>query len=182
MLSDDHAARLSARYSGPEYADDLAFFNRWRRDAVQAWPVERLTVLPESWLHCDYHGRNVAFQGDTLAGLFDFDFVVRGPRAFDVSRALFVFARERRGSNIMRATFCQAFLDGFWSEQPLTAEELRSLAYMAVLNWVPHTPVDAARHGANDDLTARFRHCIQMMRVTQSEMNRLAPEFGWEPT
>jgi Ser/Thr protein kinase RdoA (MazF antagonist) len=180
MLSDEHAERLRTRYTGPAYADGLAFFSSWRRQALQAWPVERISALPESWLHCDYHGRNMVFQEDTLAGLFDFDFIVRGPRAYDVSRALFVFARERRGSNTMRREFARAFLDGFESEQPLTAEERRSLPYMAVLNWVPDTPFDASRHGADEDPGARFQHCIHMMRTTQAEMRKLAAEFGWE--
>lgn len=180
MLSDDHEARLTARYSDPKYVDDLDFFSRWRCEARQVWPPERLSALPVSWLHCDYHGRNMVFLGDGLAALLDFDFVVRGPRAYDVGRALFVFARERRGSTTLRPEFCRAFLEGFESEQPLTDEELRSLAYMAVLNWVPDTPFDAARHGADEDAGTRFRHCIQMMRTTQDQMRRLAPEFGWE--
>jgi len=180
MLTDEHEERLRALYTGPEYADDLAFFSEWRRAAAHAWPAERLSALPEAWLHCDYHGRNMLFQGDALAGLFDFDFVVRGTRAYDVGRGVFSFGRESRGLTNLRMEFCRAFLEGFESEQQLTDEERRSLAYMAVLNWVPETPFDAARHGEHEDAGARFRWCVKAIRVIRAEMNRLAPAFGWD--
>jgi Ser/Thr protein kinase RdoA (MazF antagonist) len=185
ILSDEHEDLLRALHTDAEYADDLSFFSRWRRAAAEAWPVSRLSTLPEAWLHCDYHGRNMVFQADKLAGLFDFDFVTRGPRVYDIGRGLFVFGREGRGAiKSVRAQFCRAFLDGYESEQTLTDEERRSLAYMAVLNCVPGTPFDASRHADVGPSAAgtRFRLCIEMMRIVQAEMNRLAPEVGWDRT
>ncbi|MEX0785952.1 MAG: phosphotransferase [Dehalococcoidia bacterium] len=179
MVTDEHEARLRELHPGPEFADDLDFFGAWRREAARAWPAARIAALPQAWLHCDYHGRNMAFQGDTLAGLFDFDFIARGPRVFDVSRGIFNFGREFRGSTTLRAEFCRAFLDGFG---PLTDEERRSLPFMAVLNWVPDAAFDAARQREPDDTgaPARLRFSISIMRAIEAEMRRLAPAFGWE--
>lgn len=179
MLSDDHEERLRERYSGPEYADDLAFFSTWRRNAARAWPVDCLSALPDGWLHGDYHGRNMVFQGDAFAGLFDFDSVARGPRGYEVGRAVYNFGREHRDSTNLRPEFCRAFLEGFEREQPLADEERRSLAYMTVLNWVPDTPFDAARH-QDKDAGARFSFVMRMMRAVHAELHRLAPEFGWD--
>lgn len=181
MLTDRHEERLRELHAGPEYADDLAFFGQWRREAAQTWPVDRLSALPDAWLHCDYHGRNMVFQGDDLAGLFDFDFVARGPRTYDVARGLFNFGRERRGATNLRKEFCRAFLEGFEAEQPLTEEERRSLPYMAVLNWVPDAAFDAARQREPGDsgVGARLQFAVRMMRAIQAEMHRLAPQFGW---
>jgi Ser/Thr protein kinase RdoA (MazF antagonist) len=178
MVTDEHEERLRQLHPGPDLADELAYFSHWRRAAAQAWPAERLAALPQAWLHCDYHGRNMVFQGDTVAGLFDFDFVARGPRTYDVGRAVFNFGREYRGSLTLREEFCRAFLEGLG---PLTDEERRSLPFMAVLNWVPDAAFDAARQREPGDAGApsRLRFAVRQMRAIQAEMRRLAPQFGW---
>lgn len=182
MLSDEHEQRLRQLNPGTEFADDVDCFGAWRRDAAQAWPPERVAALPEAWLHGDYHGRNMAFQGNELAGLFDFDFVTRGPRVFDISRGIFNFGREYRGSKTLREDACRAFLDGFESLAPLSDEERRSLSFMAVLNWIPDAAFDAVRAQEPGDAGAgsRLQFAVDQMRAIQSEMRRLAPVFGWE--
>lgn len=181
VLTGQHEERLRELNAGPDYTDDLAFFSAWRRRAAQTWPPERLAALPDAWLHCDYHGRNMLFQGDALTGLFDFDFVSRGPRVFDVGRGLFNFGREYRGSTVLREEFCRAFLEGFGSLQPLSHEERKALPFMAVLNWVPDAAFDAARQLEPGDpgVGSRLQFAVRMMRAIQAEMRRLAPLFGW---
>jgi Ser/Thr protein kinase RdoA (MazF antagonist) len=184
LPSDEHEERLRERHRAPEHVDDLAFFSRWRREAARAWPPDRLAPLPVAWLHCDYHGRNMVFQDDKLVGLFDFDFVRRGPRTYDVGRSVFNFGRAFRGSTTLREDFVRAFLAGFEAAQPLTGEERRSLPIMAVLNWVPDAAFPAAhqREPKKAGDRAHFRLGMQRMRAVEAEMRRLAPQFGWGGT
>ena len=180
-LSDEHEKRLRELYAESEFQDELSFLSRWRREAVETWPLERLAALPHAWLHCDYHGRNMVFEDDELVGLFDFDFITQGPRTFDIGRALFNFGRERPGSTVLREEFCRAFLEGYESEQPLTNEERAALPFMAVFNWVPDAAFNAARQLEPGDPGpgTRLQAEVRMMRAMQSEMRRLAPRFGW---
>ena len=168
-------------YAESDFRNELSLLSRWRREAAETWPPERLSALPHAWLHCDYHGRNMVFRDDELAGLFDFDFITEGPRTFDLGRALFNFGRERPGSMVLREEFCWAFLDGYESEQPLTKEERVALPFMAVFNWVPDAAFNAARQLEPGDPGpgTRLRAEVRVMRAMQSEMRRLAPHLGW---
>lgn len=181
VLGEEHEDRLGRLFPGPEYAGDLGFFSDWRRRAAATWPNDRSAALPRVWLHCDYHGRNMLFRDDEMAGLFDFDFVTQGPRVFDVARGLFNFGREKRGSRVIREEFCRAFLDGYETRTPLTDEERGSLGFMAVLNWCPHAAFYEGRlpeEGA-ERIAERLRFDVIMMRALDAEIRRLAPEFGW---
>lgn len=182
VLAEEHDERLRQLFGGREFKAELEWFSQWRRRAAAAWPSERLAALPRSWLHCDYHGRNMAFRGDEMAGLFDFDFVTWGPRTYDLGRGIFNFGRERRGSTTLREEFCRAFLEGFESGEPLSGEERESLAFMAVLNWAPEAGFYAARLPEEGDarIAERLLHDVRLMRATESEMQRLAPAFGWK--
>ena len=182
VLGEEHDEQLREFFAGGGYEEELDFFSEWRRGAAEAWPRERLAVLPHAWLHCDYHGRNMVFQGDQLAGLFDFDFVTSGPRTFDVARGLFNFGREGRRSIVLRAEFCRAFLEGYESVEQLSEEEREALPFMAALNWVPDASFYAARRLEAGDPSAgnRLRLDVGMMRAMQAEMRRLAPQFGWK--
>jgi len=181
VLATEHEEQLEELFAGRGYEQELGFFRHWRHEATEAWPRDRLAALPQAWLHCDYHGRNMVFQGDELTGLFDFDFVTHGPRTFDVSRAIFNFGRERRGSTVLREEFCRAFLEGYESLQPLSDEERRALPFRVALNWGPDAGVYAARRKetGDPDIGQRLQNDVRMMKAMQSEMRRLAPQFGW---
>ncbi len=181
-LSDEHEKRLRELYAESDFQDDLGFFSRWRREALEEWPPERLAALPRSWLHCDYHGRNMVFEDDELVGLFDFDFITQGPRTYDIGRALFNFGRERPGSTVLREEFCRAFLEGYESEQPLTADERAALPFMTVFNWVPDAAFNSARNLEPGDsgLGSRLHTDVRMMQAMQAEMRRLGPRLGWD--
>ncbi len=182
VLLEEHDERLKRLFPEQEFAADLAFFSDWRRRAAEEWPGQRLAALPHSWLHCDYHGRNMVFRRDEMAGLFDFDFVTRGPRTFDIARGIFNFGRERRGSRTLRDAFCGAFLDGYEARAVLTAEERRALGFMAVLNWAPDAGFYALRRPEEGDagVARRLRADVGMMRAIMPELRRLAPSFGWD--
>ncbi|MCI0777914.1 MAG: phosphotransferase [Chloroflexi bacterium] len=181
VLATEQEEQLDKLFAGRGCGRELGYFRHWRREAAEAWPEDRLSALPHTWLHCDYHGRNMVFQGDRLAGLFDFDFVTHGPRTFDVSRSLFNFGRERGGSTVLREEFCRAFLEGYESLQPLSDEERQALPFMAALNWVPDAGFYAARRmeTGDPDIDKRLRDDVRMMQAMQAEMHRLAPQFGW---
>jgi Ser/Thr protein kinase RdoA (MazF antagonist) len=182
VLAEEHDQRLRQLFGGREFEPELAFFSEWRRRAAAAWPPERLAALSQSWLHCDYHGRNMVFRGDEIVGLFDFDFVTRGPRTYDIARGVFNFGREKRGSATLREEFCLWFLDGYGGAALLLEEERKALAFMAVLNWAPEAGFYEARrpHEGDERIAERMRHDVRLMRATDAEMRRLAPVFGWE--
>ncbi len=182
VLSEEHDERLRRLFPEPEFEPDLEFFADWRRRAAAKWPLQRLAALQHSWLHCDYHGRNMVFRRDEMAGLFDFDYVTRGPRTFDVARGLFNFGRERRGSRTLREKFCRAFVDGYESAAPLTGEERKALGFMAALNWAPDAGFYSLRRPeeGKEGIARRLRADVGMMRAIHPELARLAPSFGWD--
>jgi Ser/Thr protein kinase RdoA (MazF antagonist) len=49
-------------------------------------PDKAYWALPQCIVHGDYHPANLKFQGDQVAGLFDFDWVGPGPRMVDAAR------------------------------------------------------------------------------------------------
>ena len=183
VLATEHEEQLEEFFAGGAYEQELAFFRDWRHKAADAWPRDRLAALPQAWLHCDYHGRNMVFQGDELTGLFDFDFLTHGPRTFDVSRALFNFGREQRVSIVLREEFCRAFLGGYEPLQPLSDEEREALPFMAALNWVPDAGFYAARRKETDDpdIGKWLRFAVLMMRAMEAEMLRMAPALARSP-
>lgn len=181
VLGEEHEQHLGRLFPGPEYAADLHFFSDWRRRAATTWPSDRFAALPRVWLHCDYHGRNMLFRDDEMAGLFDLDYVTQGPRVFDVARGLVNFGREKRSSRVIRQDFCRAFLDGYETRTSLTDEERGSLGFMAVLNWCPDAAFYKVRlpeEGAGR-IAERLRRDVGMMRALDAQIRRLAPEFGW---
>jgi Ser/Thr protein kinase RdoA (MazF antagonist) len=181
ILDEEHEVRLRELLGDGSHDDGLTYYSRWRREAASAWPLDRLAALPVSWLHCDYHGRNMLFQQDRLVGLFDFDFLARGPRTFDLGRAVFNFGRESRGSVTLRDGFVEALMAGFVNAAALTAEERRAMPFMAVANWVPDAAFYLARSGEPGDpgLSVRFNRDIVVMRAVEQEVRRLAPRLGW---
>jgi len=68
-------------------------------ETLNAMRTEAYQHLPKLAIHCDFHPGNLKFQGDEVAGLFDFDWSKLDVRAFDVALALFYFctAWERDG-------------------------------------------------------------------------------------
>ena len=114
-------AELAELVPGEDGRAALADLGAWWDELLGEWPPERFERLPSGWLHGDYHGRNLVFDGDRIIGLFDFDDADRGPYAHDIAGGMVKFGREGRGLVIPRPTFARAFLDGYESVRPLTA-------------------------------------------------------------
>lgn len=98
---------------------ELNYLRRWHSGLLRTWPLA-LDTLPPGWVHGDYHGSNLLFAGDHLAGLLDVDVVHRGFRIEDVALALFTFGRQRCQSLRIRPYTARALLDEYapcWSDQ-----------------------------------------------------------------
>ncbi len=161
----------------------------WWEGFTRAWPRERLEALPERWVHSDYHGRNLTFVDDRVTGLFDFDYLGRGPRVIDVGRGVFNFARsarvlygdtnEVRAGRRMRPAFARAFIDSYQSVEPLTAEEWRSLPIMAALSFLPHAGWYEMLEKEGTDVVERLRRDMGVLHDVEEQVIIVSARLGW---
>jgi Ser/Thr protein kinase RdoA (MazF antagonist) len=195
-LGQENPEQLRRLFDGAGLEDELSYFAGWHARVVATPWRQRLDALPQSWLHGDYHGRNMVFSGDEMVGLFDFDDVTCGPRIFDVAKGVYAFSRERapdaqpqdlawtlqgRGSLTLRADYVSAFLNAFQTRCPLARAERAALPFMAVLMWAPLAGFYESRleDEGMDSLRQRLQRDVRMMRGIKSEMQRMAKQFGW---
>lgn len=172
---EEELAALEGMFRDDAVEEEIAFLHRWRADLLLAWPIDRLDALPAGWVHSDFHGRNMVFVGDELRGLFDFDPLHRGFCVEDLGHALFMFARERRGSMRIRGEAARLFLDAYIDARPLSDGEREAIPMMAVLAWAPSAAYHELLRRDGEDTLAFFRHYVVLMRELQVEMERLAP-------
>jgi Ser/Thr protein kinase RdoA (MazF antagonist) len=195
-LGQGNPEQLRRLFDGADLEDELDYFADWHASLAATPWRERFDALPQSWLHGDYHGRNIVFSGDEMVGLFDFDDVTRGPRIFDVAKGICAFSRERpldaqpqdlswslqgRGSLNMRVDYVSAFLNALQTRCALANAEREALPFMAVLIWAPGANFYKSRLGDEgmDTLRQRLQRDVRMMRGVASEMQRMAKQFGW---
>jgi homoserine kinase type II len=157
---------------------DLAYLSEWWDSVLDEWPLERFDALPSGWLHSDYHGRNLVYRDNQIAGLFDFDDVDRGPYVHDVAAGFVKFAREKRGSLTIRPDFACAFLAGYDSVRPLNAEEIAALPTMALEVYPPHSHNYVYwRDRRGEDIERRFITEVTTIKALRSEMERIGTEL-----
>jgi Ser/Thr protein kinase RdoA (MazF antagonist) len=164
---------------GPELSEEVAYASDWWHAFAEAWPWRRAAPLPQGWLHWDYHGRNMVFQGDRMAGLFDFDWSGPGFYVIDIGRGLFNFSRPFRGARTMREDFARAYLYGYEEIRPLTRLEWQALPTAAAFGWAPDAIFYESRLDAGEGLAERLRRDVSINRAIESETRRLASAFGW---
>jgi homoserine kinase type II len=161
---------------GAAAADDLADLRVWWDEALAAFPLELLYTLPAGWIHGDYHGRNMAFAGDRVAAVFDFDDFDRGPYVFDVAFGFFKFGRPSRQSLEIRPPYARAFLAGYESVRQLTDEERAALPLMVWLGYPPHARnYRYWRDRIGAGITGRFQKELAEMRARRATMARIGP-------
>jgi Ser/Thr protein kinase RdoA (MazF antagonist) len=198
-LIPENPEQLRRLFDGAHLNDELAYVAEWHAGVVGTPWRERVDALPVSWVHGDYHGRNMVFRGDEMAGLFDFDDVARGPRIFDIAKGVYAFSRQRRpdaqpqdlawtlqggGPLALRADYLSAFLDAFETRSPLTEAEREALPFVSVLMWAPDAAFYESRleDEGMEMLKQRLHRDVRMMRGVASEMQRLGEQFGWPST
>lgn len=108
------AARLAQRQGRPaaDY-DTLQRLIRVTETLARSLSDKAYWALPGCIIHGDWHPGNLKFAGDAVSGIFDFDWVMAGPRAVDVADGLLYFAGRR--------------------PQPLEPRDIRSLTQPLVL-------------------------------------------------
>lgn len=168
---------LEEFFSGTGVDNEITCVREYAAELVREWPLERNAALPLAWIHGDYHGRNMVFVGDEMRGLFDFDVVYRGFRIVDVSRAMFMFGRQYRGSSIIRSEVAQAFLEEYARNTELRQEELQAIPVFAVLDLIPFASYYAMLRRDGEDAISYLRSHVEAMRRRRSEMKRLEPIF-----
>jgi len=172
---DEDLAALEAMFRDGGVGEEMVYLRAWRAALLREWPLERLDALPSGWMHSDFHGRNMVFADNELRGLFDFDPLHRGPFVEDVAHAMFMFARERRGSTRIRPSVARIFLDAYDATRPLSQEERAAIPIMAVLAWAPIAPYHALLRRDGEDALAWFRHYVRLMQDLGLEMEQLRP-------
>jgi Ser/Thr protein kinase RdoA (MazF antagonist) len=168
---------LEVFFAGMGVEDELACIREYVAELVDKWPVERNTALRSTWVHGDYHGRNMVFINDEMRGLFDFDVIRRGFRIEDISLALFMFGREQRGSRTIRHDIAQAFLREYRRNAELGPEELEALPVLAVLERIPVAPYYEMIKRGGENPIPFLRDHVETMRTMRSEMKRIEPIF-----
>lgn len=109
----EYLAELHRMFARRGVDAELAFLDRWLANLIHELPLEQLDRLPRTWVHGDFHGGNLAFRADRVAGVFDYDVVHRGFRLEDVAHASFCFSRENATSNRIRTDLAGLFRQQF---------------------------------------------------------------------
>ena len=167
---------LEDMFAGVEVLDELSYLREWWRWVLAIWPLERLDLLPVGWVYGDYHGRNMIFVGDELRGLFDFDDVERGSLVFDVARGVHMFGREARGSFRIRPEVGRLFIEEYSRGRFLSREERVALPMMVPMHFPPDPRYHQyCRQQRGENIEARLRREVAIMRALRSEMARIGP-------
>jgi homoserine kinase type II len=94
-------------------------------DLARLWPRK----LPEGIVHADYFPDNVFFLEGRFAGAIDFYFAAWDALAYDIGVALNAWCFDR--NDAFDTARGQAFVAGYESRRPLSAEETRALPILA---------------------------------------------------
>jgi Ser/Thr protein kinase RdoA (MazF antagonist) len=171
---EERLAALDTLCAGLGVDEQLAFLRAWLRELVAAVPLATFDALPGGWVHADFHGRNMVFAGDALAGLFDFDPLYRGRWLEDVAMSLFRFAREARQSFNIRQDAARLFLAEYERARPLTTDERRVLPHFGPLGWVERAAYYELVRRDGEDWLALFRLHVATMRAVGVQLRQLA--------
>jgi Ser/Thr protein kinase RdoA (MazF antagonist) len=179
VSAEENLQVLEEMFTGVAVQDELAYLREWWRWVLAEWPLVRLDALPVGWVYGDYHGRNMVFVGDELRGLFDFDDLERGPLVFDVARGVHMFGREARGSFRIRPEVARLFIEAYACGRALTQEECTALPVMVAMYFPPNACYHRyCQQRRGEDIEARLRWEVGIMRALRAEMARIGPLFA----
>jgi len=169
---------LKGMFDGVAVDEELAYVRHWWQWVLEEWPLPRIDELPMGWVHGDYHGRNMVFVDDDMRALFDFDDLNRGPTVFDVARGVHMFGRESRGSLRIRLEVARLFVEEYARGRVLTSEERSALPMMVAMYYPPNARYYRYCQQLGEDLEARLRREVSMMRALQAQMPQIASMIG----
>ena len=145
--------------------------------------------LPEMVIHCDYHPGNLKFTGESVSGVFDFDWSKVDLRLFDLGLALWYFCTAWQGpeDGHFRLDWAKAFLQSYretLAAHPgaaaITADEAHYLPTMInagnlyVLHW---TILDYfAKDVDPDEYLVFLDHSLNFIQWYEQPENRRAIE------
>ncbi len=147
-----------------ELADEIDSLRVWLEDLSAALPLVERDRLPTGWLHLDFHGRNVHFEGDSIVALFDFDVVQRGPYALDIAHGLFAFGRSARGARGVRPDAALRFLRGYEEVRPIQADERRAVLALMGLDSAPFPAYYSMLERDAEDPVRAIRRDVALVR------------------
>jgi homoserine kinase type II len=105
--------------------------------------LAQFDALPELVIHGDFYTGNIIFQGDKVAGVFDYDQAHWTARAEEVAEATIFFAQEQRRrfkhivyAGILDLEAVQRFLEAYVSVICLTNEEIEALPLLIRTIWL----------------------------------------------
>jgi Ser/Thr protein kinase RdoA (MazF antagonist) len=108
--------------------------------------------------------------------LFDFDELERGPLVFDVARGVHMFGREARGSFRIRPEVARLFIAAYARGRALSHEERAALPVMVAMHFPPNALYHRyCQQQRGEDIEARLRREVGMMRGLSAEMARIGP-------
>lgn len=165
---------LKGMFGGAAVDQELAYVRHWWQWVLGDWPPRRIDDLPVGWVHGDYHGRNMVFVGDDMRALFDFDDLNRGPMVFDVGRGVHMFGRESRDSLRIRLDVARLFVEEYARAHVLTSEERSALPMMVAMYYPPNARYYRYCQQLGEDLEARLRREVSVMRALQAQMPQIA--------
>ncbi len=124
-------------------------------DRAQDALLPAARALPALLAHNDLHGDNVLVRSEPFAitGVLDFGDMTRTPRVADLAVAA-SYARGRVGDAGEPWQAARAYVAGFETEQPLTAEEHALLPGLVVLRVAQRAILNSAIAAANPQATA----------------------------
>jgi aminoglycoside phosphotransferase (APT) family kinase protein len=116
-----------------------------RRDALARMPdrAPRLSVMPDSIVHMDYHPQNVLVRGIHVTGVIDWVSADRGDRHLDAATTSAILAtsamdrprwmRDNRVGNSLRALFAALYFPAYHALAPMDLERFRYCQAVAAL-------------------------------------------------
>jgi homoserine kinase type II len=99
--------------------------------------------LPDLMIHGDYYAENLIFQGDTVAGVVDYDLAHWCMRSMELAEALIYFAKEHTVrlrhivySGVLDLDAVRQFLAVYHGTTRLLEAEIRALPYFIGVIWL----------------------------------------------
>ena len=156
-----------AEMDATEAANVLVYLLAQTAAVEERLPDERYWALPQTIIHGDWHPANLKFDGEEVAGIFDFDWVDRQPRMVDIADGMLYVCGVRPAvkglGDIWSLTVTprlelprmRVLMAAYAETQPLTKAEVAALADLMTVRWV-YSRVDAAERKVAEFDQVRF--------------------------